>query len=319
MSSSADLLGESDAQNEMSRIFGDQIRVMVEIRDWGLALMRRALAKNQDLADLVVVGAMHRQVVATLDATIVGLTVATPTSALVGLRALTEAVWGLRWALADDTVWRAHSFLTQDLRHRRLGHLRRISGTPENKAFLDAVRASHAPFTIPSGQVYQSVQELPKVEKMLARRPYKECNEAFDRVRGKQRREPPWYSVGRDSVGPLTIRALSEALGSGASYVTIYSMLSRVTHAHSLSAHLSFQTDGVLIEPIRNLGDARFVISLAPYLAIQAYQDVIDRYRPGELESFARHHLECWKPVLDATPVVEITPNPIPLGDPWPP
>lgn len=124
--------------------------------------------------------------------------------------------------------------------------------------------------------------------------------------------------MGRTGEGPRSIRALSEALGSEATYLTIYAMLSRVTHANSLSTYLSFHRDGVLIEPIRNLGDARLIVTLASYLAIQAYEGVVHRYRPGEAISFATRHIESWKPALDAKPHVDITPTPISLVDPWP-
>jgi hypothetical protein len=276
--------------------FGAQLEVMRDVVNYGSNLIPRCFeSSSKGVGDVVVIVALLKQVVTMLDG--VELHVSAVLASHVSLRALYETHLYVSWMLRSDTDTRARHYYVWNLRQRRKWDNRVIPGTTEHADFQHALQ--HLPiFQSASPNDQQSVQrfqhkateDVAQIDQLLNSPSYKAINDGFDNY-WNHSYDPPWHAP----CGVQSIRQLAEELDLLHEYEVLYSSLSSVTHSSCFKQHVAVQADSIVFEPIRYLESIDFVLNLAFSISFRVYREVLQFYRPGEVENFNRKYIEEWR------------------------
>jgi hypothetical protein len=278
--------------------FCDQLEVMRDVVNYGSNLIPRCFESSpKGVADVVVIVALLKQLVAMLDGVELHVSNAAVLASYVSLRALYETHLYVSWVLRSDTDTRARHYYVWSLRQRRKWDSRVIPGTKEHANFQHALQ--HLPIfqsASPNDQQrveqfqHEATQDVAQIDQLLNSPSYKAINDGFDNYWNRPY-DPPWHAP----CGVQSIRALAEKLGLLHEYEVLYSSLSSVTHSSCFKQHVAVQGNSIVFEPIRYLESIDFVLNLAFSTSFRVYRQVLQFYRPGEVENFNRKYIEEWR------------------------
>lgn len=290
--------------------FGAQLELMRDVVNYGSNLIPRCFESSpKGIADVVIIAMLLKQAVAMLDGVELHVSNAAVLASHVSTRALYEAHLYISWILRSDSDTRARHYYVWHLRQKRKWDNRVIPGTTEHASFQQVLQ--HLPtFQSAAPTDQQRVQQLQQkashdvtqIDQLLTSPSYNAINDAFDNHWNRSY-DPPWYAP----CGVQSIRQLARELNLLHEYDVLYSSLSNVTHSSCFKQHVAVQGGGIVFEPIRYLKSIDFVLRLALSVSFRVYRQVLQFYRPGEIENFKRKYIEEWRQAFTTIRAVSYT------------
>jgi hypothetical protein len=284
-----------------------QIDLGQEIVRYGADLLLRSLASvpDADIANHVVLSVLFRDAIAAFDATMLSLEHGAIGAANVHARAQMEARWGLMLALGDTDKWGRHVFVASR-REQRFQAARSVPGTPEFDAYAEVrtrLEAGGAKVSKPENAV-----RVAAMDRDLAKPEYAAINATFADFQKRRKRPARWY-YDSSAQKPITgIRDLARFVGCGPEYETLYRHSSLYVHGAFTGTSVLYDPEkGLAVAPIRSPEGWRTLYIWAVSLACESFKRVMTRYRPGEIDVFARDYSERWRPVIQTTPDIRVT------------
>lgn len=265
------------------------------------ALLRTMKTAHRDLPDLVVIGALFRQVVATSDGCLVCLENGAIQAALLQARSAIEASLYLDWVLSKGKDRWATQYYVASIRQNRSWLMRLLPGTEEQRAYSKAYAEIGGKPLAPSNQS-EIASEVEKLDELLNDAGYREINGWFEQAskigKGKSQRrvEPVWHSPGPDGVA--SIAKLARALGREAEYITLYRYMSYFAHGSLADNHFRTQEGKAAVEPIRYPKQFALAFNNTVLLMLGATQRLLEEYRSGELPQFRERYMRKWREVV---------------------
>lgn len=275
-----------------------------DIVNYGSNLIPRCFVSgDRGVKDIVVLAILLRQVVAMLDSVHIHLSQGACYAAQLPTRALFESSVYIDWILLGDSERKCLYYYVHNLRRKRQGN-RLIQGdSAESKEFTRVMEK--AGVQLRAEVVQQSREQLKEIEKVLSQRKLAGVSADFEKLAGKRNREPAWYLP----LGPRTLRGVAEAVDRLGEYMTLYSTSSQVMHGSSYEQHISIGKGEITFQPIRSLEGFETLLRFSVAGALATYRKVLQEYRPGELENFARKYAEKWKRDFINIPKITINTN----------
>lgn len=286
------ILDREEAKKLAAEHFGDRIKLLRELANYGSNLVLRAYnSSEKGYPDFVVCGVLLKQVVAMLDAVETLVEAGIVHAAFLPVRAAFEAWIYLSWILLSDSDRKARCYLVSNLRDERLWALRTIKGTPEEAAFDALTKRLGEDYQRHRPTASEAQEHLAEVNRILAQSDFREIDREFDRRKKKLRREPKWYQL----VGANSIRQVAKDVDRLLEYDFFYSEGSQVAHSASYRDHIRLGKGQVHFKPIRNLEGIYHLINFAFICAWYSFREILQRYRPGELPAFSRKYVKEWR------------------------
>lgn len=218
------------------------------------------------------------------------------------LRAVFEALLGIKYVLSEDTARRALSYVVADVKARVAWYEDMDPETDRGKQFRAETglrRADGFPFP----DVEQTRAAKANLEKMLAREPYDELTREFERLRKRRNRKPAWYSL---FDGPGNLRELARDVGELPNYDILYRQWSKTTHAADLDRQLTAGNSGAAVRVIRSpIGiETRYIFAIN--FVLETSRHILEHYRRGELERQSKWYMEKISPQLKRIEAIEV-------------
>jgi len=271
--------------------------------EYGSRLLMRAMPRTKNsVPDWVVVGTLFRQVVATLDAFALCLENGAVDAAHVHARGLFEARLFLEWVLTKGKERWGRQLYVATLREKLSWANRIVLGTSENAGYVEAWMESYgkAPPSSPAIEA-QAKKSVAEINALLDSPPYREINRWFEK-HAKPGRETDWYRPGDGA--PTSIWAMARALKRRPDYL-LYKHLSGYVHGDNVSTHSRVLAGGMItVEPIRSV---EHLIAVFPYTsrwAADAFRQVLQEYRGGELPEYRALYEKQWMPRFELPQVI---------------
>lgn len=219
-----------------------------------------------------------------------------------------EARWALKYALRDPAKWGRHIYVAS-LRQQRHWTSRLVVGTDEYHAFEEARRlnASFDPADSSKQSDYQSY--IAALDRILAKPEFVGINQMFQGyANANQGREAEWYydSSVPKSQRVTSIAKLAASVGSKGEYQAIYKYSSYFVHGSYTGTHLKNEPGAVIVAPLRTPEGWRQVFIFMISMGCDVFRQLIDQYRPGELQQFVKKYVEGWRNITWSTPTVEV-------------
>jgi hypothetical protein len=192
-------------------------------------------------------------------------------------RSIFEALLQLEWILEDDTLRRAHAYLTAYLQ-KRLRRMRAFDPTTQEGRELQRtkecdVHGRDAPLPV----IPDIAERIERRMKVLQKPYYKEADAA---LRAAKRRSRRWFGV---YDGPRNYEELAERLGRGYEYWLLYGGWSATAHGEDAVRHT---LPGPSVTAFRDPGDLHIVANLAVAFTCDATKRMLEFYRPEDLGGF---------------------------------
>ncbi len=300
-------LGILDRDETVSLVrehFGAQVLLLKDLTDYGTNLILRAFnSSERALPDVLVCGVLLKHVVTMTDAAQILLDQGAVLAAFLQARSAFEASIYADWICYSDSERKARCYLVANYRAERLWARRVIRGTSEEQAFtplaaslgLD-IHASRP--TLAS----EAEQHLAEVNRVLAQPNLADVDTEFNEwARTHRGNDPEWYKL----AGANSIRQVARQVSRLPEYSFFYTRGSDTTHAASYKLHIRFQSGRVNFKPVRNLENVHELLNFLVATVIHTYRSVLQRYRPTELEAFARKYADDWRTPFLSIPRVE--------------
>ena len=293
----ASIIDREEARKHASEHFAEQIALLRDITNYGSNLVFRAFnSSKKDLADVVVCGALLKQIVAMVDAVETLMESGIVYAAFLPARAAFEASTYLEWILFSDSDRKAQCYIVSNFRDERLWALRTIKGTPEEAVFESIAKTVGLDIHARRPTLAADAKKhLDEVNRILAQSDFQPIDQEFDQRRGKRKVDLEWYEL----VGAKSIRQVAEAVGRLAEYEFFYAKGSQITHSASYKDHIRFTKNQVQFKPIRHLQGIDMLLNFVVGIAIRSFQNTLRYYRRDELLAFSKKYAEDWrKPFL---------------------
>lgn len=279
--------------HDVGEHYQPQLDVLREVVDYGTNLIAAAFySSNKQLGDVIVVPVLFKQVVSMLDAFEVLVSSACVPAAQLQSRAMFEASVYIDFILLGNEEEKARFFYVSNLRRELTWALRSQKGSAEHARFFaalgefgDALQESQKATAEPAQKQVQEIQTF------LSKEPWKSANAALEQAKGKKKYDVAWHVP----FGKGSIRELSQLTGRLHEYEVFYSASSEKMHASDYKSHISIKSGYVAFEPIRNLEGIHSLLNFALSVAFHTYQKILERYRPGQINEFARRYAENWR------------------------
>ena len=218
-------------------------------------------------------------------------------------RGIFESSLYLSWILKADTVERARHYYVWYLRQKREAASQAVPGTtaytrldaackqmPELSGFLQSAAVV--------AQEANARKEISDIDSLLASTTYATINRDFDHVKSGQI-DKQWYFL---SSRRNSVHQLARLLNREVEYLQFYTLGSEIMHGSAIRAHMSVQIGQVTFEPLRMLTGIRNLCVLVHIFIIRIYRELLEKYRPGELERFNSVDARRWHDALTVIP-----------------
>lgn len=278
--------------NEVVGHFQPQLDMLREVVNYGTNLIAAAFhSSTKQLADVILVPVLLKQVVSMLDAFEVLISNACVSAAQLQSRAMFEASVYIDFILLGNEEEKARYYYVSNLRRELTWALRSQEGSAEHAKFFAAL-----------GEFGDALQETPKaaeaakgraqeIQEFLSKEPWKSANASLDRVKGNKKYDVAWH----EPFGQRSVRELSELTGRLHEYEVFYSGASEKMHSSEYKSHISIGSGYITFEPIRNIEGIHSLLKFALHVAFRSYRRVLEKYRPGQLNEFAKRYTENWR------------------------
>lgn len=217
------------------------------------------------------------------------------------LRAMFEALLGIKYVLEENTDRRALAYVVADVKSRIRLYEQMDPATEIGKQF-GAETGLRPEDGFPFPDVEKIREAKANLGQMLSRKPFVEIADQFDELRATRGRMPAWYAVDN---GPRNLRELSRHLDELDNYDVLYRQWSKTTHALDLNRQLTAGTSGAAIKVIRSAMGIETRYTFAINFVLGASRLVLQHYRPGELDQQSRWYMEEISPELNRIEAIE--------------
>lgn len=296
------ILGREEARKQVTEHYGDQIKLLNDLTNYGSNLIRRAFdSSNKEWHDVVVCGALLKQVVAMLDVIETLVKEGIVQAAFSPFRTLLEASIYLKWILLGDSDRKAKCYIVSNLREERLWVSRSIDGTQERAAFSSMFKSKYEKQPAPASR---AKKDLEGINKILTHEDFQAINDEFDKGQSKKKIDPKWYKL----AGGESIWQIAKEVNYLPEYELFYTMGSQVIHSTSYEHHINinFSKEEVFFNPIRSLQYINYLIDGVFMCTCYAFQEVIQHYLQEELPAFSKKYAEDWLTPFMSIPSIKI-------------
>lgn len=282
--------------------FQPQLDVLREVVNYGTNLIAAAFhSSSKQLADVILVPVLLKQVVSMLDAFEVLVSNACVSAAQLQSRAMFEASVYIDFIMLGNEEEKVRYYYVSNLRRELTWALRSQEGSAEHAKFFaalgefgDALQETQKATAEPAKAQAQEIQEF------LSKEPWKSTNEVLDQAKGNKKYDVAWH----EPFGKRSVRELSDLTGRLHEYEAFYSGASEKMHSSEYKSHISIGSGYIAFEPIRNLTGIHSLLNFALSVAFHSYRRVLERYRPGQLNEFAKRYTENWRAAFLSIPKV---------------
>jgi|SRR3990172_2173057 len=193
----------------------------------------------------------------------------------------------MEWILSADTDTKVNYLYTYNLRKRKHWNAALTPGTPEAARHADAV----AMVSLTPIQMKEISDQTHNIDEILSRSPFDVINAKFEHHYSPNGYDKPWHEMYDGS----SIRRIAKNLNREKEYSYIYSPYSGVTHASDMWKSLICNDQHIEVNPIREPGNIPHVVPIAGTFTLRVYRMILQEYRAGEVENFARKYLSDWR------------------------
>ena len=286
--------------------FTPQIALLHELCCYGSNLLMRSYAeRDRKLEDAIILGCLLRQFLIHLDAVYVLLSKGCAPASFIHLRAMLEEQFYFEWLFKEQTALRAKHLYVWNLRKRRSWNLTTDPNTPEGKDF-DALLSSEHAETLAKMRTPQMRHEARTqnvdIDRILSDPDLARIDRQFTALRGNKKFDPDWYAP----CGPTSVFQIAREVGMIVHYRMFYSKWSESMHSSGFFEHVYTDSSGTSVEQVRSLERFDEPIRNACTISYGVLRLIINRYRPGENEAFARKYMSEWRERFFKIPKVNL-------------
>ena len=296
------ILNREEPRAVVEEHFARQTELLRDLANYGSNLVIRAFDSSpKKMTDVVVCGVLLKQIVAMVDAVEVLLSAGCGHASFLPARTAFEASIYIDWIFNADSERRATRYIVANFRDERLWAARVIPGTTEEAAFTKIAQTLGVDVhTNRPTLATDAVTHLAEVDRILAQPNLASIDQEFNAARGNHKRDHEWYQLD----GLKSVRQLAEKIDRLPEYEFFYSKGSQVAHTGTYKDHVRFADGQVRLKPIRHLADVNMLLNFIVSICIRIYMKILERYRPGETNAFAKKYLEDWRdPFMNVVPV----------------
>lgn len=301
------ILNLDTPKNDVLEHFKRQINMFEDLVAYGTNLIPRCLnSSDKRLVDFIILTSFLKQIVASVDAHTILIKEAALSASIVHLRTAIEAYFYLMWILDSNPEKKAQYYYVWDLRKELSWCKKVIPGTPEYEAF-EKVNADKIDIT---GRSEEAQKRAREIQQYLESGKYSEINGEFDNAKGRRAYDVKWHAP----LGVQSVRAVDKEINMLNLYEILYSTASESVHSSNRKDGFLVEGAGIVIEPIRGVQNIGMMINVMASIAFGAFKGVLGKYRPAELENYARKYMEDWREAMISIPEIDVKHNHNRLG-----
>jgi hypothetical protein len=290
---------------EIAEIYlSEHITALEELVNYGTNLIPRCFTSSvRDRRPVIVVGVLLKQVVMMLDGAVELLRRSCVNTSYLQLRGAFEASVYIDWILQLRSDKRARAYYVWNVRRDLNWTKRARRGTAEHRLFSRETRRIWGiHIKEPAGSSIEQEHaeaEIRRIESFLNQRQYRTWNLRFDASRDtKTLRDRDWYSVLFPPGKRGSFFQICKAVRRISEYRGIYEIGSETMHGSLTKAHVEVGEGRLTFLPLRDPRAAGEIIQYLASVAFHTFNRVLEEYRPGESERFARKWTDEWSPTF---------------------
>jgi len=249
------LLDRDFYSQQVADQFSEQLKLLQDVTNYGSNLIVAAFASSKkDVADVMILTVLLKQVVSMLDAVEVLISSACVPISQLPSRAMFEASVQIDFILSGDEVNKARHFYVSNLRRELLWNFRCLPDTEHHAHFNSNLGGFQAEMDeISVGNREEARRRAEEIQLFLDGDPWRQINRRLEAecIKRKQAYEVSWYVP----FGSRTLRDLCKHVSRMSEYKVFYSASSEKAHGVEYRSHVSFSSGQVAIGPIRNLSE----------------------------------------------------------------
>lgn len=280
-----------------ARLHDEHLGLLEDLVNYGSLLLPRAYHSSQkSIAEGMILFHLAREVVIQVDALHVLLINGCVPGTSSVCRSLVEKSHLLFWSLKEDTDLKMKHLFVGGLRSALHGPKTVLTGHKEHESLSAVQKLSLQDSALEK----QAKAELAKLNQRLSLPDVRSINASFDSSSAKQGYDPSWTKVYCASNSKCknsgSARGIAKELEKLDEYQVYYADFSSATHGQDLLSSISLKGCDLIVKNIRDGAEFVNVFHLAMNSAIEVYKTLIEHYRPGEIDNFARKYTDEWWP-----------------------
>jgi hypothetical protein len=276
---------------QVKQLLDMAVPLLTEVLNYGLSVFARCAYRPAGDDENLPILFVYRHLLEMLDSVIIQVAECAPAPAALQLRAMFDALLTIEYILEDEgkVRERAFAYIHNVQLERRRTYLSLDPGTPQGKAFLDAISGDpyskdHKPPVVPD-----LAERLKEIDEMLEKPELKAAAQAYQIAKKAVGRKPNWYTLYN---GPKNLGELARHLKRGAQYEILYKEWAERGHStDAIDRILIVSADGPSARGLRDATELESTIDFAITFAVDAARRLIEHYRSGEGKSFAKWYL----------------------------
>lgn len=213
-------------------------------------------------------------------------------ASLLQCRAMFESSVHIDFALLGNTEEKARYFYVANVRRELAWALRSQAGSTERERFFEALgdfgESLQQTFAAATEPIEKQINDA---RAFLSREPWSAVNAGLERAKGKKKHDVSWYVP----LGSGSLRDLCRLTKRLHEYEIFYSAASEKMHGSEYKSHVTFGDGQISFQPFRSLENIKSTLHWALSIALHSYRRVLECYRPGQLEEFARRYVQHWR------------------------
>jgi hypothetical protein len=300
----APILNRRQFEEIAETYLSEHITALEELVNHGSHMIPRCFTSSKrDRKAVIVVGVLLKQVVGMLDGAVELLRRSCVNASYLQLRSAFEASVYIDWILQLRSDRRARAYYVWNVRRDLNWTKRGIPGTPEYRLLARETRRIWGvglPDPKPSKEELAAFKaERVRIEKFLNQPQYRTWNAKFEHTRDlKALRDRDWYSVLFPPKRRGSFFQICKAVRRVTEYRGIYEIGSETMHGSLTKAHVEVGEGRMTFLPVRDPRAADEIIQYLASVAFHTFNRVLEEYRPGESERFARKWRGEWSPTF---------------------
>lgn len=309
------ILNRNEADQHVSQHLQGHTDALRALVDYGTHLIPRCwVSSKRTMRDVVILPVLLKQVVSMLDAGSELMSRACVEPAMLQLRAAFEASVYLDWILGSRVTTRARAYYVWNIRRGLRWANRGLIGTPEYKAFAADMKGLSITSRLSTPEKQKELaEEVSSLQKHLSEPKNVAWNKRFEAKRKRQPYDVEWYQVLFKK--KQSLRSLAKSTKRMPEYRLVYELGSEVMHSSTTRSHVRVLEGGKLeIRSLRELTDYPFVFQMLITTGLHVYTAVLQAYRPGEAQAFARTYVDTWRNTFMGKLTIEYDHHPVTIG-----
>lgn len=279
--------------HDVNEHFGAQLDLCRDLVSYGTNLIVSCFhSSDRQLGDVILLTVWLKQVVAMLDAFEVLVTNACISASQLQSRAMFEASVNIDFGLMGRLEEKAQYFYVSNVRRELKWAQVSRTDSPERGRFFESLGEFGQSLRGVPPETDQTIKtQIQAANEFLAKDPWSLVNSNLEKAKGKRKYDVAWYVP----FGSGSIRDLCRLTGRLHEYEVFYGAASEKMHSSEYKSHISFGSGRISFHPIRSLEGIRSTLHWSLSIAFHSYRAVLQRYRPGQLDEFARRYIAHWR------------------------